>query len=188
MEKTTLFIGIVGTNGAGKTELCNYLAQKGFSVFSLSDIVREAARKKDLPLTRDNLVETGTNLKTEFGSNVLATKAYQKVIENNLQHVVFDSIRHISEVRYLKERGCNIIGITASIKTRFDRIKSRQRETDNVDFETFKKQDERENLGKSLGQNINQALEECEVIIENEGGKESLYSQIDKFVSSITEK
>ena len=68
----------------------------------------------------------------------------------------------------------------ADIKVRYERIKSRQSDTDHIDFATFKAHDERENTGVSSGQNINDALSLCSVIINNNGTYDELTQQIDR--------
>jgi len=179
-HKKIFYIGVVGTNGAGKTTICHYLEkQYGFAAFSLSDIVREEAKRLHLPLDRDHLVEVGTKLKEEFGETVLAQKVISKAKEQHLHKVVFDSIRHIKEVRYLKEHGAEIFAVDASVETRYARIKKRGKQTDNVDFATFCKHDIREREGHRSGQHINEALKEADFLFDNEGRLEDLYAQIE---------
>jgi len=50
-----MIIGLTGRNGTGKTEVANYLKSKGFELISLSDILREEARKRNMDEKRDNL-------------------------------------------------------------------------------------------------------------------------------------
>jgi dephospho-CoA kinase len=182
MEK--LFIGVVGTNGAGKSSVCNYLHTKGFKIYSLSDVVREEAKKLGYTLTRDNLVHVGNLLKEEYGKEVLAKKSFQNALDNNIQFAAFDSIRHIVEVKYFKNNGVIIWGVDASIENRYQRIKKRQKETDKVSFEEFVKQDEREYLGHSPGQNIKEALTECESIYDNNDTIEEMHQSINALLST----
>ncbi len=182
--KQKFYIGLVGTNGSGKSAICDYLQkQKHFTVFSLSDIVRDAAKKRALALNRDNLVWTGNLLKSLMGASVLAKEVFQQAIRNDIQFAVFDSIRHIKEVEFLKSKAVLIIGVTAPIKIRYERICKRKKDTDFIDFETFKKQDKRENTGESAGQKIIEALDSCDETIENSGTLEKLYQQIDIFLA-----
>ena len=180
-----LYIGLVGTNGAGKSFVCKYLETKNFQVFSLSDIVREEATKRNLELNRDNLVWTGNLLKSLLGDNVLAKEVYQKAIINEVSFAVFDSIRHTKEVDFLKKKNVFIIGIDAPMEIRYDRIKIRQKETDKVSFETFKEHDERENSGASPGQSIRASLNLCNIIIENSGSLTNLQKNIDDILSKL---
>jgi len=175
-------IGLVGKNGSGKSVVCDYLKdQKKYTVISLSDIVRETAAAKGLEATRDNLIATGNELKATFGQSILAERSIKKV--KSAENVVFDSIRNVAEVKLLKKAGVHMIGIDAPIEVRYERIKQRQRASDLVDFDTFKKQDEKESAGQSSGQNLNASLSECEAVFQNNGPLENLFTEIETHFS-----
>ena len=146
------YLGLVGANGSGKSSVCSYLLSLGYVVCSLSDAVREAATKHGLSHSRDHLVQTGNALKVEFGLAVLAKKSFEK--HASLPLVVFDSIRNPSEALYLKQHGALLIGVTAPIELRYERISVRKRDSDHIDFTTFCEHDTRENTGASSGQNL----------------------------------
>ena len=179
---TTSFFGLVGTNGAGKTEACTYFEKQGYRAVSLSDEVRREAAKLKRPLNRDSLVQTANELKAKFGSDILAKRTVEMVQKLGVEKVVFDSIRHIDEIQILKKIGTRIIGINAPIQLRYERIKSRNRETDSIDFQTFIVHDRRENEGHSSGQNIYACIKECEIVLENNGSAEELYTKLAKYL------
>ena len=52
-----MIIGLTGRNGTGKTEVANYLKSKGFELISLSDILREEARKRNMDEKRYKIKE-----------------------------------------------------------------------------------------------------------------------------------
>lgn len=179
-------LGIIGSNGSGKSAICEILTDSGFSVFSLSDIIRELTRKKNLPLIRENLIETGNQIKQEKGMDILAKMAIEKFpISSNL-NIVFDSIRNPKEVIYLKKHGVVMIGITAPLKLRYERIKKRLNDTDNVNFETFKEQDEREQFGRSSGQHINEAFKLCDFVIDNSESITELKEKLTTLLNTIS--
>ena len=173
-------VGLIGSNGAGKSAACQYFRQKGFVVISLSDVVRAAASAKGLPLDRDHLVRVGNALKAEHGDHYLAKVCYDQATPT--QPVVFDSIRNVAEARFFKENGVILVGIDAPITLRYQRISARQSSTDQVDFETFAAQDARENEGKSSGQYIDAALKECHTVIQNTKDLHTLHHLIDQFL------
>ena len=175
--------GLVGKNGAGKSAVCQYLAEKGFAVLSLSDIVRREVSDRGLESNRDNLVATANDLKQAKGAAVLAIESIAYAKENQLSNVVFDSIRNEDEIVYLKENGVIVIGVDADIELRYQRISARKGDTDHIDFQTFKAHDERENTGASSGQNINQALSMCKEIINNNGSYDGLKQNIDRLLN-----
>ena len=177
-----LKLGLVGTNGSGKSSLCAYLSQKGFDVFSLSDIVRQESLLLGNGLDRDTLIKTGNNLKLSFGLDVLAVRSFEKA-QASLGDVVFDSIRHPAESRFFLEKGVKLIGIDAPVDMRYQRIFARQAATDCVSFDTFKLQDALENEGLSSGQHIHQTLQDCHVIIHNTGSITDLFSEVEGFLA-----
>jgi dephospho-CoA kinase len=181
-----VYLGIVGTNGSGKSAVCEYLVlEKGFLAFSLSDIVRKQAKLNGLEITRDNLIKTGNELKLKYGDAALAEQIYQEATNKQSSKVIFDSIRNAAEVEYLKQAGCFIIGVDADLDLRYQRIQQRKKDTDFVSFETFKKQDEIEHSGASSGQNISQALSFCEIIINNNKNVTSLYKEVDSVLGKL---
>lgn len=177
-------IGLVGTNGAGKSTACDYFKQNGYTILSLSDALRAYLTQHNLPLDRDTLTTTANRLKAEQGSDVLAKMVFQHSQKYDTP-IAFDSIRNIDELNYLKEQGVYFIGITAPLETRYKRVKSRNRETDHVDFETFKRQDKRESDGSSSGQNISSTLESCNTICQNDSSVESLHAQLDTILGEL---
>lgn len=171
-------IGLVGTNGAGKSTACDYFKQKGYTILSLSDALRNHLTQLNLPLDRDTLTNTANTLKAEKGANILAKMVFE--LSKTFQGpIAFDSVRNVEELTYLQDQGVFFIGITAPLETRFERIKTRLRETDHVDFETFKRQDLRETDGSSSGQNITSTLESCNIICQNDTTVEHLHTQLD---------
>ncbi|MBT5855286.1 AAA family ATPase [bacterium] len=175
-------IGLIGANGSGKSSVCTYLHEKGYVVFSLSDIVRDEARQNGLALDRDNLVSTANALKKQEGQDVLARRVMSTVELSIAEDVVFDSIRNVAETEFLKSRGVRLLGLEVSLQSRYDRIKTRQGDTDQVDFVTFSRQDEREASGSSFGQHINACLPYCDTIISNDGTLDDLYAKVDQFL------
>ena len=176
-----MYIGLIGTNGAGKTAVSDYYKTKGFTVFSLSDIVRQEATRLGRSLIRVNLVKTGNELKAEFGDDVLAIRVFDQAAMYD--NVVFDSVRHPAEVRYLKAHGVRMIGLDAPIGLRYERIHLRQSETDAIDFETFRLHDQRERSGESSGQKVDECLGLCEHVFQNDGLLETVLEKIDRAIA-----
>lgn len=161
-------VGLIGRNGSGKTVACDYLVEaRGFLKVSLSDSVRERARELGRALDRDSLIFTANELKDEGGFDVLARMAVRFSEDN--ENVVFDSIRHPDEVLYLKRHGVFLVGVDAPIEVRYSRILDRNGATDMVSFEEFCRQEELESDGRSPGQQLNQVMGMCDVVLNNEG-------------------
>ena len=177
------FIGIVGRNGSGKSSVCEYLETKGFTVISLSDVVRRHAADQQLSDDRDSLTTLANQLKSEHGLAYFAEAAMAQAA--SLSHVAFDSIRHPKEISLLKQAGVVLIGIKADLKDCYDRIKARGKGTDFVTFEEFKAQDEYEMSGQSKGQQIAACLALCDRCIENNQGLGNLFAAVDDILETM---
>jgi len=61
-------LGLTGPSAAGKGEIAKILIAGGFCYISLSEIVREEARKRNIEMSRENLQNLGNSLRKEFGA------------------------------------------------------------------------------------------------------------------------
>ena len=177
-------IGLIGTNGAGKSAACDLLKEFGFNPISLSDEVRTELDRLGLDHSRDNLVSTANSLKQAHRADIFAKRVLATVSKRKWNLVVFDSIRHPLEVKTLQYAGVRMIGIDAPIDLRYSRVMARNRASDAIDFETFKAHDERENSGQSSGQHINACLAMCETIVQNDGSLDELREALRRTVGS----
>lgn len=164
--------------------MCEYLRSLNFLVVSLSDIVRTEVRHRNKPLTRDVMVHTSNELKAQFGMDVLARRSFHESSEKETHSIAFDSIRNLDEIIYLRDKGVIFLGVDAPIELRYSRVIERARESDGVDFDTFKAHDDRENTGQSPGQNIFRAFQECETIIQNTDTLSALQYEVDQFLAT----
>jgi dephospho-CoA kinase len=185
MSSEQIKLACIGSNGSGKSTVCNYLKSKGFLCISLSDIVREVATQKRREHSRDNLILTANEIKDEYGLDFLASESIKKAENDMNTKVVFDSIRNPNEVNYLKKHNVHCIKISAPVELRYERISNRGHGTDHIDFETFKKQCEREESGESSGQHLTAAMDLCQHSIENAGDQHELFQQIENIITDI---
>ena len=138
-----MIIGLTGKNGSGKGEVAKFLQERGFRYFSLSDVLREQASKEDVPVTRDNLVELGNRLRSEFGPGVLAERIFSRLDPE--KNYVVDSVRHPFEVQVFRRRQDFYLAcVEAPSKTRFERLRDRGRENDPTCLEEFENLESRE--------------------------------------------
>ena len=180
--KKTVFVGVIGANGSGKSLFCDVLKGTGFVAVSLSDVVRSYVASQQLPADRDTLTEQANRLKEKFGLRYFAKTCLDQVRQEAYIRVVFDSIRHPDEAAYLKQQGVFLVGLKAAASCRYDRIKLRQKETDFVDEATFLRQDAYEYSGDSLGQSIQTCFDYCDVVIHNDGTLDDFERAIDRDV------
>ena len=138
-----MIIGLTGTNGSGKTVAANHLRKKGFSCYSLSDVIREELAARGLRPTRENLIAEGNRLRSEFGPAVLARRIARKFRLD--QNYVVDSIRTPQEVRALRECGAfHLLHLDAPREVRYERALRRGGNRVPASFTEFCEQEERE--------------------------------------------
>lgn len=181
-----MIIGITGLSASGKDTVADYLKQKDFAYFSLSDIVREYCRSKELETTRENLINAANFLRQSYGHNYLAIQVLEKIKDQKLTNAVVVSIRHPEEVKALKaDPTFLLISIVAPIKMRFARTQKRQgRPEDRDNFAEFKAHEDQERTGSGSGQQLNAVMAMADCEIENSGTVEELEEKVRKLIES----
>lgn len=179
-------IGIVGYQASGKTAVASQLVGLGAARVRMGEVVWEEVKKRDLEVNEENVAEVAKELREKEGMEAIATRCVplirEKLKENDA--VVVDGIRGAEEVKKFKnEFGNNfvLISVKASEKTRYDRIKSRKREDDIVDFESFKEKDKRESEW-----GLGEAMDYADFTVENEGSLRDLKLKISKIFEEVT--
>ena len=186
-----MIIGLTGRNASGKGEAANYLKEKGFVYYSLSDALREEATKRGSEHSRDNLIKLGNDLRAKFGASYLAQQINKKIKKqqqgkNKNQNFVVDSIRSPFEAKELmKNKGFVLVGIDAPIELRFRRLLERNRLGDAKTLEEFKQQEQRENLKSDANQQLDATFGMADKVILNEGVLEDLHKKIDDLIVEI---
>ena len=188
-----MIIGLTGKNAAGKGEVANYLKNKGFVYYSLSDVIRDEAAKRWIEHSRENLINLGNELRENFGPNYLAQQINIKIknqLKNNQkQNFVIDSIRSPFEAKeFMKNKDFALVGIDAPIETRFKRLLERNRLGDAKTLEEFKLQEQRENLKSDTNQQLDTTFGMAKEIILNNGSLEELHTKIDDLLNHLERK
>ncbi len=114
MNKKQL-LGVIGTNGSGKSTFCDYLKAKGFFIVSLSDVIRDYVKTQNLEPNRHTLTEQANILKQQHGLDYCAQQTYKNMMQSEHDCAVFDSIRHPLEIAFLKEKNVTLIGVETSL-------------------------------------------------------------------------
>ena len=188
-----MIIGLTGKNASGKGEVANYLKEKGFIYYSLSDVIREEATKRGLDHSRGNLIRIGNELRQNFAPNYLAQQINLKIKEilknNPKQNIVVDSIRSPFEAKELmKNKNFTLVGVDAPMEIRFKRLLERNRIGDAKNLEDFKKQEERENLKSDTNQQLDETFKLSQEIIRNDGTLWQLRDKIDDLLNNLERK
>jgi len=152
--------------GAGKSSVASFLKEKGFTVVTMGDVIREEAKRQGLEPTDVNLGKMMLKLRQDLGPGAIGQIVLQKLLrddnnaddednnnnnnnergkKNSSRNVVIDGIRSISEVEVLKNVGhVRLLAIHASQGTRFKHLRERGREDAPSDSDEFAGRDKRE--------------------------------------------
>lgn len=169
-------IGLAGTNGSGKDTIGDLLAEKhGFLFISGSDLLRDEARKRGLPVERENLRMISAEWRRKSGLGALIDQAielYQKDSSGQTGGMVIASLRNPGEADRVHELGGTVIWVDADPKVRYDRVFSRQRtDEDNKTFEEFlsEEQTEMTHSGDAATLNMGAVKELADITLLNNG-------------------
>ncbi len=180
-----MIIGLTGTNGAGKTEVSEYLKSRGFEYHSLSDEIREEIRRTGREITREVLIEVGNDLREKFGSGILADRILPKLEQNH--NYVIDSIRNPSEVETLKRRKDFILlAVDADQTVRFERSRKRARESAAQTIEQFIDEENRElESANPSSQQLQATRRKADLVVTNNGTLDNLHRRLDELLSPL---
>jgi len=162
-------IGVTGLPGSGKSVVARVANNLGINVIRMGDVIRDEALKINA-----DIGETAVKLREDYGKYVVAEKCVEILKEalkntsndiNELKFVI-EGIRSHAELEIFKKHfgKFKIIAIYSSPKTRFMRIKRRQRSDDSTIIFKFKNRDERE-----LKFGIGNVIATSDYMIVNEG-------------------
>jgi dCMP deaminase len=180
-----MIIGLTGKNASGKGEVGNYLKERGFTFYSLSDVLREELKKLEKPQTRDNLTWLGNQLRNEFGPSVLADKILDWIEDD--RHYVIDSFRNPEEViAFKRTKDFALLSVEASPQKRFERIRDRKRVGDPKTYEEFLAIEKREATNVDpTKQNLDACAKMADHHVSNNGSMEALHKTLNKLCASI---
>jgi dephospho-CoA kinase len=178
-KKTYRFIGLTGTNGAGKGEAAAFFIKKGYVYFSLSDVIREKLKEEGLEASRDNLIRKGNDLRKQGGPDILARLIMEKVRDR----AVIDSIRNPKEMEYLKgQAGFILLAVVAPAALRFERVQKRGRNESASTLDAFIKKEAQERSDNPDAQQLDRCLAMADRTIVNDGSLEELHRKLEELL------
>src|SRR3989344_5509641 len=182
-----MIIAVTGLNAAGKDTIAEFLQEKNFTHFSLSDFIREELKRRKVALTRDNLFLVGTELRTTFGNDVLAKRALNSVKDG--ENYVITSVRNVDEVKTILQRSdALLIKVEAPIKERLRRLVARKREGDPITLEELKLKEKEEMSDNPSAQQMHKVLKMAKVTVDNSGTLDALGKKVDRLVEDYLYK
>jgi len=180
MAKRRLLL-ITGMAGSGKTTLANLLRDKGYSVFTMGDVIRQEVRMRNLPPTPENLGEMAEEIRRSGGDAAVAKKCVPLIIGEPNNKVALDGVRSLDEVYAFEEAfDIYLVAAHASPETRYKRLRNRGRSDDPTNRQVFRERDHRE-----LGFGMGDAIAMSNYIITNENGVENLERNLDTLLGKL---
>ena len=186
--KGKLCIGLTGRMASGKGEAIRVLNHYGFREISLSDIVRDEARKTGKEITRGQMQDIGDRLRREDGAGVLGRRVREKIESSPVARWVVDGIRNPAEIGELKKLECfYLVGIEADIPVILARLRKRGRATDRVKTDELLKALEREwgVGGPADGQQVGACMALSDILVANNSSIRTFEKKIKSVLNEI---
>ncbi|MBU1148543.1 AAA family ATPase [Patescibacteria group bacterium] len=181
-----MIIGITGTLGAGKNTVVDYLKQKGFAHYSVRKYLIEEIRDRNLELNRDTMVKVANELRQTNSSSFIVEQLYERAATRKTDCVI-ESIRTPGEAKALNSKDkFYLIAVDAEQKMRYERIKHRNSEKDNISFAKFQEQEAEEMTSNDPNhQNLSKCMAMADFTVENSGNYDQLYTQVENILAKI---
>lgn len=183
MHILSMLIGIVGTLGAGKGTVVEYLKQNGWVHYSASGYLREVILSRGEVVDRDSYSKVAGEIRRADPAG-LARILYERMLVDGAQQVIIESLHDVGEASFIKEVGGILLAVDASVAVRYERSIKRGSEKDNVSLADFTRHIEREENGTDH-HNIRAVMTMADYVVHNDGTLDDLHAQIDAFLLTL---
>jgi dephospho-CoA kinase len=179
-----IIIGLVGPIASGKDVSKKYIEEKyNASSYKFSTVLRNILNRLYLPIDRENMQNLSLDVRTRFGSDILAKVITEDAKNDKGDIVIVDGVRRMDDIMHLSGLPeFKLISIDASIQTRYERMKLRNENKGDIDktFEEFL-----DDCNKEAEQEIPVVMEKAVFKLDNNGSLSELHSQLDKIFDEI---
>ena len=179
-KEDDMIIGITGTLGAGKGTIVAYLVkQHNFRHFSVRAYIVEEIERRGMPVNRDTMTLIGNELRAGNSPSYIADQLYKQA-QTAGDNAIIESLRTPGEVQSLRQHEeFYLFAVDADREVRYNRIHARKSATDNVSFEKFKADEEREmHTTDPNKQNLSACLAMADYTFNNDTSIEELHNHI----------
>lgn len=177
-----IILGLVGPIASGKGTIAAYLEQKhSASTYRFSSIMRDLLIRLHLPLSRENLQDISTILRTRFGEDLFAKIIAENVIRDSNKIISVDGIRRLADIKYLDRiENFRLVRVAAEPRIRYQRLIKRTENTGDAQktYEAFLSDHNRE-----ADAEIPIVEQRAQAEINNNGTFAELYEQAEKLIS-----
>ncbi len=141
-------IGLIGTIGAGKDTVSDYIRDKySFNVITMGDLVRGVAKERCIEPNRENLTAIQKEHVEKYGGDFWIKKVVEKVKKSGWEKVIINGIRRPIDAEIAKKsfgKDITLVLVDADVKIRFSRLQKRGRVGDPKTIEEFHRQEQSE--------------------------------------------
>jgi dephospho-CoA kinase len=137
-------------------------------------------------VSRDSMVVVANELRRINSPSFITDCLYERAMAAGKNSVI-ESIRTPGEINSLRHKGRFILlSVDADPQIRYLRIRQRQSETDQVDYETFLENEKREmNSIDPNAQNLKKCMELADYKLWNNGTMEQLNRQLEEILTGL---
>jgi len=185
-----IIIGLTGTLGAGKGTIVEMLArQHSFVHFSVRSYLTEMLLNENKEINRDSMTLIANELRAAHSPSYIIEQLFEKAAISG-KNCIIESIRTPGEVEALrKKERFFLIAVDATPKTRYQRIRNRNSETDQISYEVFLENELREmNNSDPNHQNLSRCIAMADYLLKNDGDLNQLEDQLQSVVANIETK
>lgn len=187
-------ICIVGMAGSGKSEVADFLREKGFGFVRFGQITLDEVKKRGLAPTEANERPIREAIRAEHGPAafaILNMPKFDKALEAS--NVVGDGLYSWSEYKVLKEKygqNIKIIAVFSPPQVRYERLSQRKSENDkDLRFRSFTKEEAKSRDYAEI-ENIEKAgpIAMADYTIINTGSLADLKNNLENILNDINQE
>jgi dephospho-CoA kinase len=179
--KKRKIIGVAGHPSSGKDTVAHYLEERGFKHLSGGDTIRQKMKEIGLPLDRSSMREFIKGERAKHGNHYPAGEMADSIVGDT----VISGFRNTAEVEIFKTRfpeEFTLIVVDSPIEHRYELAKARGRVGDDISFERFKEEEEKERRASDGSHEVDKVIASADKTVKNHQGLEELFKQIDEIL------